>query len=90
MHSCEEDNETTARLRHTKWAGALQGRPLDIIATSSRLPELTLDRHSDAFVLGNWRGSPPVSTTETESILWLLMRAVDDVFDRAEATVAST
>ncbi|OAQ57815.2 DEAD/DEAH box helicase domain-containing protein [Pochonia chlamydosporia 170] len=90
QHSCEEDNETTPWLKHTRWPETFRNRPLDIITASARQPSRGPYQGSEDYLLGYWRGLPLYSPAAAEAQLRLLMRAVDDVFDRAKATLAST
>ena len=89
-YSCAEDNETTPWLQHTKWPELFRNRPVDIIAASTRQPAQGPNQNNEDYVLGVWRGIPLRSPAAAEARLRLLMRAVDDIFDRAEATLACT
>ncbi|KAM6513550.1 hypothetical protein FALCPG4_015947 [Fusarium falciforme] len=89
-YSCAEDNETTPWLLHTKWPELFRNRPVDIIAASTRQPAQGPNQNNEDYVLGVWRGIPLRSPAAAEARLRLLMRAVDDIFDRAEATLACT
>ncbi|KAH7109706.1 hypothetical protein EDB81DRAFT_672620, partial [Dactylonectria macrodidyma] len=89
-YSCAEDNETTPWLKHTRWPELFRNRPLDIITASARQPARGPNRDNEDYLLGAWRGVPLRSPAAAEARLRVLMRAVDDVFDRAEATLAST
>ncbi|KHO10690.1 hypothetical protein MAA_11741 [Metarhizium robertsii ARSEF 23] len=90
QHSCEEDNETTPWLKHTRWPEIFRNRPLDIITASARQPTRGPYQNSEDYLLGHWRGVPLCSSAAAEAQLRLLMRAVDEVFDRAKATLTST
>ncbi|KJZ70350.1 hypothetical protein HIM_10241 [Hirsutella minnesotensis 3608] len=90
LHSCVEDNETTPWLKHTGWPEFFQGRPLDIITTSAIQPTAGLNRGKGGLLLGSWQGVPVWSSARAEARLRILMQAVDDIFDRAEATLART
>ncbi|KAK8912076.1 hypothetical protein VCV18_012604 [Metarhizium anisopliae] len=87
-YSCAEDNETTPWLQHTRWPERFRNRPLDIITASSRLPARGCYEQNEDFTLGSWRGIPLRSSAAVEARIRVLMRAVDDMFDRAEATLA--
>lgn len=89
-YSCAEDNETTPWLQYTRWPQLFRNRPLDIITASTRQPAQGPNRDNEDYLLGVWRGIPLRSSAAAEVRLRLLMRAVDDVFDRAEATLACT
>ncbi|KID82123.1 telomere-associated recQ-like helicase [Metarhizium guizhouense ARSEF 977] len=89
-YSCAEDNETTPWLQHTRWPERFRNRPLDIITASSRLPARGCYEQNEDFTLGSWRGIPLRSSAAVEARIRVLMRAVDDMFDRAEATLACT
>jgi hypothetical protein len=86
-YSCPEDNETTPWLKHTKWPDLFQNRPLDIITASAQQPRLSLD---EDYLLGHWRGTPLRSPAINEAKLRILMKAVDQMFERAIATLACT
>ena len=90
QQSCEEDNETTPWLKHTRWPEIFQNRPLDIITASAKQPARGPYQSGEDYLLGYWRGLPLYSPAAAEAQLRLLMRTVDDVFDRAKATLAST
>ncbi|KID83870.1 hypothetical protein MGU_08842 [Metarhizium guizhouense ARSEF 977] len=89
-YSCAEDNETTPWLQHTRWPERFRNRPLDIITASSRLPARGCYEQNGDFPLGSWRGIPLRSSAAVEARIRVLMRAIDDMFDRAEATLACT
>ncbi|PWI64582.1 hypothetical protein PCL_09512 [Purpureocillium lilacinum] len=84
------DNETTPWLKHTGWPEFFEGRPLDIITTSAIQPMAGPNRDRVHLLLGSWQGVPIWSSARAEARLRILMRAVDDIFDRAEATFART
>lgn len=88
--SCTEDNETTPWLKHTRWPERFQNRPLDVISASTRLPVQGLHRRQEDLILGSWRGASIRSSAAAEARIRVLMRAVDVMFDRAEATLACT
>jgi hypothetical protein len=86
-YSCPEDNETTPWLKHTQWPSLFRNRPLDIISASAQKPRPSCN---DDYLLGHWRGSPVWSPAVNEAKLRILMKAVDQVFERAGATLACT
>ncbi len=86
-HSCIEDNETTPWLEFTKWPELFVNRPIEIITTTARLPSRS-SWNNEGYLLGDWRGSPVYSSAVTERRIRLLMTGVDDMFDRASATLA--
>lgn len=90
LHSCVEDNETTPWLKHTGWPEFFEGRPLDIITASAIQPTAGPNRDREHLLLGSWQGIPIWSSAGAEARLRILMQAVDDIFDRAEATLART
>ncbi|PWI64589.1 hypothetical protein PCL_09519 [Purpureocillium lilacinum] len=90
LHSCVEDDETTPWLKHTGWPEFFEGRPLDIITTSATQPTAAPSRSQEDLLLGSWQGVPVRSSARAEARLRILMQAVDDIFDRAEATLAHT
>ncbi|KJZ70143.1 hypothetical protein HIM_10450 [Hirsutella minnesotensis 3608] len=90
LYSCVEDNETTPWLKHTGWPECFQSRPLDIITTSAIQPTAGPNRGKEGLLLGSWQGVPVWSSARAEARLRILMQAVDDIFDRAEATLART
>lgn len=49
-----------------------------------------LDRGKEDLLLGSWQGVPVRSSAKAVARLRILMQAVDDVFDRADATLART
>ncbi|KAH8749832.1 hypothetical protein BGZ57DRAFT_130811 [Hyaloscypha finlandica] len=85
-HSCPADNETTPWIQHTKAPILFRNRPLDIITASTQKPSAS----NAEYCLGSWQGRPAVSPARNEAQLRVLMRAVDQVFDRAEATLNRT
>ena len=88
-HSCIEDNETTPWLKFTKWPELFIDRPLEIITATARLPSRTSWKN-EKYLLGDWRGAPVYSSAATERRIRILMSSVDDVFDRAAATLTCT
>jgi hypothetical protein len=86
-YSCPQDNETTPWLKHTKWPDFFQNRPLDIIATTAQQPR---PYPREDYILGHWRGAPLRSPAVNEAKLRILVRAVDQMFERAIATLACT
>lgn len=89
-YSCIGDNETTPWLKHTGVASAVWNRPLDIIIASARLPARDTNTYKEDLVLGRWRNELLCSTAPIEAQMRVLMRSVDDMFDRAEDTLAYT
>ncbi|KAH6959556.1 hypothetical protein BKA56DRAFT_561907, partial [Ilyonectria sp. MPI-CAGE-AT-0026] len=89
-HSCTEDSETTPWLKHTGWPQRFCNRPLDIITASARLPIRGPNTYKEDLVLGRWKGELLRSPAASEARMRVLMHAVDDMFDRAEDTLAST
>jgi hypothetical protein len=87
QYSCVEDNETTPWLKHTKWPVLFRDRPLDILTASTLQPAARCD---DDYYLGCWSGTPFSSSAANEAKLWVLMHAVDQMFVRAEETLAHT
>ncbi|KJZ68948.1 hypothetical protein HIM_11664 [Hirsutella minnesotensis 3608] len=83
-----ENNETTPWLRHTRWPETFRDRPLDIITAAASLPQRFCS--DEDVLLGFWHGTPIKFPAADESRLRLLMRAVDWMFDRAEATLIRT
>ena len=89
-HSCIDDSETTPWLKHTGWPQRFRNRPLDIIATSARQPVRHPNAYSEDLVLGRWKAQELRSTAENEARIRVLMRAVDDMYDRAEHKLTHT
>ena len=88
--SCTEDSETTPWLKHTGWPQRFWNRPLDVITASAKLPVRGTSAYEEDLVLGRWKGELLYSTGASENRMRVLMRAVDDMFDRAENTLEST
>lgn len=86
-YSCLADNETTPWLKHTQWPCLFRNRPLDLISASAQKPRPSAN---DDYLLGRWRGAPRWSPAGNEAKLRILMRATDQIFARAEATLAQT
>jgi hypothetical protein len=86
-YSCPADNETTPWLKHTKWPDLFQNRPLDIITASAQQPRPSRD---EDYLLGHWHGTPLWSPAANEAKIRILMKAVDQMFERAIATLACT
>lgn len=89
-HSCTVDSETTPWLKHTGWPERFWNRPLDIISTSARLPVRGPNIYKEELLLGTWRGELLCSSPASEAHIRVLVQAVDDMFDRAEHTLACT
>ncbi|KAI5456177.1 hypothetical protein BGZ63DRAFT_367553, partial [Mariannaea sp. PMI_226] len=89
-HSCPKDSETTPWLKHTEWPQRFCNRPLDIITASTRLPVRGTYIYKEDLVLGKWRGELLRSTAASEARMRVLIHAVDDMFNRAEDTLACT
>ncbi|KAH8797914.1 hypothetical protein F5884DRAFT_146485 [Xylogone sp. PMI_703] len=85
--SCDEDNETTPWLKHTKWPLRFRNRPLDILTAATLQPAIW--NHSD-YCLGSWLGRPITSPGADERKLRILMHAIDCMFARAEQTLDHT
>lgn len=83
---CVDDDETTPWLKYTQWPVRLHDRPLDILSATALQPASS----NDDYVLGYWRNTPFVSSGSDETKLRLLMVAVDQMCDRAEATLYQT
>ncbi|KAH6667377.1 hypothetical protein B0J14DRAFT_444001, partial [Halenospora varia] len=79
-------NETTPWLKHTKWPVRFRDRPLDILTTSTLQPALC----DDDYYLDHWSGTSFTSPAANEAKLRVLMSAVDQMFVRAEQTLANT
>lgn len=90
IRSCAEDNETTPWLQHTKWPERFQNQPLDVISASTKLPARGPYERQKSLMLGNWHGATVQSSAASEGRLRILMQTVDDMFDRAEASLAHT
>ena len=82
-YSCLDDNETTPWLKYTQWPSLFRNRPLDIISASAQKPRPLCN---DEYLLGHWHGGPVWSPAVNEAKLRILMRAVDQMFERAGAT----
>ncbi|PWI64548.1 hypothetical protein PCL_09561 [Purpureocillium lilacinum] len=76
--------------KHTGWPEFFEGRSLDIITACSIQPTAGPNRDREHLLLGSWQGVPIWSSARVEARLRILMQAVDDIFDRAEATLART
>ena len=87
QYSCKEDNETTAWLKHTGWPIILANRPLDIL-TASTLPPAA--KSNDDYYLGHWAGLALIRYGANEAKLRHVLQAVDQMFDRADSTLACT
>jgi hypothetical protein len=81
--SCPADNETTPWLQYTKACILFRNWPLDIITASAQKP----NTNNVEYCLGSWQRRPVVSPVRNKAQLRVLIWAVDQVFDRAEATL---
>lgn len=64
-------------------------RPIKIITATARLPSRS-SWSNERYLLVDWRGLPVYSSAVTERRIRLLMIGVDDMFNRANATLACT
>jgi hypothetical protein len=87
QYSCKEDNETTPWLKHTCWPILQKNRPLDILTASTLPPS---KRPIDDYYLGRWTNRSVESPKANEAKLQILMRAVDQMFERAYETLDHT
>jgi hypothetical protein len=87
QYSCVKDNKTTSWLKHTKWPVLFRDRPLDILTASTLQPAAWCDND---YYLRCWSSTLFSSPAANESKLRVLMPAVDQMFVRAEETLAHT
>ena len=84
--SCVDDDETTLWLKYTQWPTRLANKPLDILSASAQKPV----PYASEYTLGSWTGHNFDSPAEDEAKLCILMRAVDQMFERMMQTLDKT